>query len=60
MARQSKTPLERLQAQIDKCNNRNGCDSYCSKQWQKTCPKLRQHDERVDYCMKHDVPIEYW
>ena len=60
MTRQSKTPLERLQAEIDKCNKRNGCDYYCSAQRQKECAKLRQHDERVDYCMKHNVPIEYW
>lgn len=60
MARQSKTHLERLQAQIDQCNNHNGCDFYCSKNWQKICPKLRQHNERVDYCMKHNIPIEYW
>ena len=60
MARQSKTPLERLQAEIDRCNNRNGCDCYCSEQRQKECSKLRKHDERVDYCMRHDLPIEYW
>ena len=60
MARQSKTPLQRLQTQIDKCNNRNGCDSYCSEHRQKECSLLRKHDERVDYCMRHDVPIQYW
>ena len=60
MARQSKTPLQRLQAQIDNCNNCNGCDFYCSEQSQKECSLLRKHDERVDYCMKHNIPIEYW
>ena len=38
MARQSKTPLERLQAEIDKCNKRNGCNYYCSEQRQKSAP----------------------
>lgn len=60
MARQVKTPLGRLQADIDRCNNRQGCDAYCSQQWQKSCPKLRKHGERIDYCMKHDIPIQYW
>ena len=60
MARQSKTPLERLQAQIDNCNNCNGCNFYCSEQSQKECSLLRKHDERVNYCMKHNIPIEYW
>ena len=60
MVRQAKTHLQRLQAEIDRCNNRNGCDSYCSEQRQKECSKLRKHDERVDYCMRHDIPIQYW
>lgn len=60
MARQSKTPLQKLQAEIDRCNNRNGCDCYCSASRQQECSKLRKHDERVDYCMKHELPIEYW
>ena len=60
MARQSKTPLERLQAQIDKCNNRNGCDYYCSEHRQKECSLLRKHEARIDYCMTHDITIELW
>ena len=60
MARQSKTPLERLQADIDNCNKRNGCDCYCSEQRQKECSKLRKHAARIDYCMTNDIPIELW
>ena len=55
-----KTPLEKLQEAIDRCNNRNGCDYYCSEHRQKECALFRKHDERVDYCMRHDVPIQYW
>lgn len=60
MTRQSKTPLQRLQAEIDKCNKRNGCNHYCSEQRQKECEKLRKHDARIDYCMTNDIPIDMW
>lgn len=60
MARRAKTPLERLQAEIDRCNNRNGCDYYCSASRQQECSKLRKHDARIDYCMTHDIPIHMW
>ena len=55
-----KTPLEKLQAAIDRCNNRNGCDCYCSASRQQECSKLRKHAERIDYCMTHDIPIHMW
>ena len=55
-----KTPLEKLQEAIDRCNNRNGCDCYCSASRQQECSKLRKHDERIDYCMTNDIPIELW
>ena len=60
MARQSKTPLEKLQTAIERCNNRNGCDYYCSASRQQECEKLRKHDARIDYCMTHNIPIEMW
>ena len=55
-----KTPLEKLQEAIDRCNNRNGCDCYCSEQRQKDCSKLRKHAARIDYCLTNDIPIELW
>ena len=60
MAIRAKTQLEKLQAAIDRCNNRNGCDCYCSASRQKECSKLRKHDARINYCMTHDIPIELW
>lgn len=55
-----KTPLEILQQEIDQCNQRHGCDSRCSKRQQKQCEKLRAHAERMEYCRKNNLPIQYW
>jgi hypothetical protein len=35
--------LGKLQKRIDSCNNKNGCDTYCSKAAQATCKKLIDH-----------------
>lgn len=58
--RKHKTELEKLQAEIDRCNSHCGCDSYCSIEHQKVCTKLRRHAERIAYCTEHDLPIEVW
>jgi hypothetical protein len=35
--------LGKYQKAIDKCNNKNGCNSCCSKETQKNCDKLINH-----------------
>lgn len=54
------TPLEKIQKQIDKCNHKNGCDSRCSLEKQKTCPLLLAHAERCNKCRENGLPIWYW
>lgn len=55
-----KTPLEKLQEDIDTCNDHQGCDSKCCQRYQKTCYKLIAHKERANWCAKHSMPIEQW
>lgn len=55
-----KTVLGRLQAKIDKCNNKRGCDSYCSKANQAMCDKLRKHSEQISYLREQEIPVERW
>lgn len=55
-----KSPLTRLQEDIDRCNSKNGCDAYCSKSQQALCPKLRRHAERMDACIKQNIPVHLW
>lgn len=54
------TELERLQKAIDKCNNKSGCDSKCSKQDQERCKKLAAHAARMDYCRENNISIYLW
>lgn len=55
-----KTPLDKLQSDIDQCNQKRGCDAWCSKFEQKHCQKLRAHAERMAHCRKINLPIQYW
>lgn len=54
------TTLEKLQKEIDRCNNRLGCSVYCSQSRQATCPLLNRHRGRIDFCIANDIPIEKW
>lgn len=54
------TELERIQKQIDRCNNCNGCYTYCSVDRQRVCRLLKARAERIDYCKEHGIPIERW
>jgi len=54
------TPLEKIQKKIDKCNHKNGCDSKCSLEAQKTCSLLLAHAERCNKCREMNLPIWYW
>ena len=60
MTKPRKTTLGRLQADIDRCNKKNGCDAYCSKSNQAMCSKLRAHAEQVAYLREHNIPPERW
>lgn len=54
------TPLEKIQKQIDKCNNKNGCVSKCSTYKQKTCALLKLHAQRIERCKTLGLPMWYW
>lgn len=54
------TPLEKLQKQIDKCNHKNGCDSKCNANIQRTCPLLLGHAARINECRIKELPMKYW
>ena len=56
----SKTPLERIQKQIDKCNDKRGCDNCCSKEKQDECNLLKAHAKRISDCREWNLPIWYW
>ena len=56
----SKTPLEKLQKQIDKCNDKRGCDYFCSKAKQQECDLLKAHAKRMSDCREWNLPIQYW
>lgn len=60
MTKPRKTILGRLQAEIDRCNKKNGCDAYCSKVNQGMCPLLRRHAERIAYLREQNIPPEKW
>lgn len=55
-----KTPLDRLQKQIDRCNRKSGCNSKCSLEFQKKCPLLLAHEARRDECREKGIPIYLW
>lgn len=55
-----KTPLDKLQKDIDRCNNRRGCDSSCSLRHQANCSKLKAHEARRDYCREQGMEIWQW
>jgi hypothetical protein len=46
--------LSKLQKDIDKCNNKNGCNHYCNKEEQKNCEKLKAHRNEVSN-LKYDT-----
>lgn len=54
------TELSKIQKQIDRCNKKEGCNKHCSLEKQKYCWFLEQHRQRIDWCTKHDIPIERW
>ena len=60
MARKYKTPLAKLQEDIDRCNHHSGCDTYCSPEHQCMCPKLRRHAERMEECRREKIPMHLW
>lgn len=60
MANNQKTPLTKIQEEIDRCNNKNGCNAYCSKAQQALCPKLIRHSARMDFCREKNMPIHMW
>lgn len=54
------TPLGIFQARIDKCNQKLGCDAWCTKHEQKQCKLLKDHEARRDFCSENNIPIWYW
>lgn len=54
------TSLAKLQKEIDKCNNKNGCDTYCSKANQASCDKLARHSERLSYIFAENIDSSQW
>lgn len=54
------TILEKIQKEIDRCNDNNGCDSKCSLSEQHNCWKLHEHEERCSFCEKNNIPLERW
>lgn len=40
--------LGKYQKAIDKCNKKNGCNTYCSLESQKNCEKLQKHREEIE------------
>ena len=56
----SKTTLQKIQYQIDKCNDKRGCDYFCSKAKQQECELLRAHAKRMSDCREWNLPIQYW
>ena len=56
----SKTPLEKIQKQIDTCNDRRGCDARCSAKEQRECELLRAYEKRMNDCREWGLPVQYW
>lgn len=54
------TKLEKIQKEIDKCNNNCGCNSCCSFKYQQKCKKIKKHSERIEECIKNNLPVELW
>lgn len=52
--------LTYIQKLIDSCNDKKGCDLYCSKNRQQICLLLKFHQERIDYCKAMGISIEHW
>lgn len=55
--------MGKAQKAIDKCNNKNGCNVYCSISNQKECRLLKEHSQCIDRLaivqefLKDDVEI---
>lgn len=54
------TVLQRIQKEIDRCNNKCGCNSKCSQEQQEQCSILKKHRDRISYCSEKNLPIERW
>lgn len=54
------TELSKIQKQIDRCNNKDGCNKYCSSVKQEECYLLEKHRNRIRWCTEHNIPIERW
>lgn len=55
-----KTPLEKLQDKIDKCNNHRGCASCCTQEEQSECPLVLAHTARMSWCCEHNINVLDW
>lgn len=55
-----RTPLERIQREIDRCNRKDGCNARCSPAVQKKCPLLKAHAARIEECQEKGLPFTAW
>ena len=54
------TPLQKIQKQIDRCNQKSGCNRHCSKRDQEQCRLLKEHRARMESCRESGLPVQYW